>query len=305
MNNSFHQDMLVQDVVRDHHGGACIFRRLGMDPNDTCTLTEAVLKKGLSIEFLMAILNKTIAETEVIEQGSGRSFQATLLNAIIEYIVEHHHALLRSELPRLEQLLDKVIETHHRNHASMLRALKAVFLSLKTNIEEHLGIEEEILFPRLRNIERYSVGGESPVEAPERSSPINAVREMKHEHDLVDWGLNEMRALTCDYTPPTDASDALTMLYEGLIKVEVDLQEHFHLENDLLWPVRSPKQDPVDVTIPTDKGAAAEHEDDLMCPRTNQPCEEGSSASCGSFWDCVSDAMQQRWAKANEGDNDG
>ena len=305
MNNSFHQDMSVQDVVRDHHGEAWVFHRLGIDPNDTCTLAEAASKRGLSIEFLMAVLNRTAAVTGVIGQGAGHSIQTTLMNAIIEYIVERHHVFLRSELPRLEQLLDKVIKVHCRSHGSMLGALKTVFLSFKTKIEVHLDIEEEILFPRLRNIERHTAGIESPVEASGRASPFDAIQEMKHEHELVKWALNEMRALTSDYTLPDDASDALTMLYERLIRVEADLQEHVHLENNILWPMRPPKQAPVDVAIVTDKGAPAGLEEDLICPRTNQLCEEGSSVGCSRFWDCVREAMQQRWTKANDRDNDG
>ena len=305
MDNSFHRDMLVQDVARDHHGGACIFRRLGINPNDTCTLTEAALKIGFSIEFLMAVLDKTATWTEVIGQDTPRSLQTALLNAIIEYIEEHHHVLLRRELPRLEQLLEKVIDTHYRNHGSMLGALKAIFLSFKTNIEEHLDIEEEILFPRLRDIERYTADRGSPVEASGGSSPISAIREMKHEHELVEWGLNEMKALTCDYTPPDDASDALTMLYEGLIEVEAEFQEHVHLENDLLWPVQLPKHDPVVPTITTTKVVPAGPDENLTCPWTNQLCEKGSPAGCNRFWDCVREAMQHRWAKANGGDNDG
>ncbi len=305
MNDSFHREMIVQDIVRDHAGEAWVFRRLGIDPNDTCTLAEAALKRGLSIEFLMAVLNRTSVVNGVVWEGAGLSIQATLMNAIIEYIEERHHVFLRSELPRLEQLFDKAIKAHYRSHGSMLGALKTVFLSFKTKIEVHLGIEEEILFPRLRNIERHTAGRESPAEASGMSSPISAIQEMKHEHESVEWALNEMRALTSEYTLPDDASDALTMLYERLIAVEADLQEHVHLENDLLWPVRPPKQGPVDVTIATEKGAPARHEVDLMCPRTNQPCQEGSPAGCSRFWGCVREVMQQRWAKANGRDNDG
>ena len=305
MNDSFHPEMIVQDVVRDHRGEAWVFRRLGIDPNDTCTLTEAALKRDLPIGFLMAVLNKTAAVAGVVGQGPGHSIQATFMNAIIEYIKERHHAFLRRELPPLEQLLDKATKAHCRSHGSMLGALKTVFLSFKTNIEVHLRIEEEILFPRLGNIKWHTADRQSPVEAPGKSSPISAIQEMKHEHELVEWALNEMRALTCDYTPPHDASDALTMLYERLITVEADLQQHIHLENDLLWPVQPPKQAPVDGTITTDQGAAAELEEVFICPRANKPCEEGAPARCSRFWDCISEAMKQRWGEANDRDNDG
>ena len=301
MKESLHREMIVRDVVTDCHGDARVFRRLGIAPNDTCTLAEAALKRGLSIELLMTVLERTGA----IGQADDNTFQAALLDVIIEYIEDRHHVFLRSELPRLEQLFDKVIKVHHRSHGIMLGALKTVFLSFKTNIEEHLSIEEDILFPRLRNIERYTAGSQSPVSISGRSSPISAIEEMQHEHEVLEWALSEMRALTSNYTPPDDASDALTLLYVGLVETEADFQEHARLENDLLWPAENPILAPVDLAIATDRGAPAMDKEDLMCPQTNQPCENGPPAGCKKFWECVRQAMHQRWAKANESDNDG
>ncbi len=298
---SFQQDMIVQDIVRTHRGGAWVFRRLGIDPNDTCTLNEAASKKGLPIELLMAALDRTAAVTGPIGQADDDKFQATLLDVIIEHIEERHHVFLRSELPRLEELLNKAIKAHYRRHGGRLGALKTVFLSFKTSIEEHLSIEEEILFPQLRNIKRGTAGREPSAETPGRSSPIGAIQEMKHEHELVEWALNEMMALTSDYTLPDDAPDVLITLYEGLVRIEADLQMHVHLENDLLWPVRLIEQTPVDVTVATSPAA---YEENLLCPLTNQPCEAGSPAACSRFWDCIRKAMEQRWAKVDGGSTD-
>ncbi len=122
---------------------------------------------------------------------------------------------------------------------------------------------------------------------------------MKHEHKLMDSALSEMRTLTCNFTPPDDASDDLTTLYEGLIRLEADFQAHTHLENNVLWPMQAAKQKPADTTITTDKLTSTGHEEDTTCPKTNLPCENGSPMGCKIFWECVSGAMHQRWNKTN------
>lgn len=304
MSNSVHQEMTVQDVVRDRDGETRVFRHLGIDPSDTCTLAQASLKRGLPIEFLMVALDKTAAMTGVIEQSTNHSFQTMLLEVIIEYVGEYHHIFLKNELYRLEQLFDKMIKAHSRSYGSVLEALKKVFLSFKMKIEEHLVIEEEILFPRLRNFEVYATKKESSAEASGASSPINAVDEMKREHELMEGALNEMRTLTSDYTTPEDAPSGLVLLYEKLANVEANFKKYVNLENDLLWPERSSKQAPVEAAIDTDNSAPASDEEEFICPVSKQPCDEGSHARCGKFWDCVGRAMQQRWEKVNERDND-
>ena len=41
MTDSFRKDMIVKDVVAVHNGANQVLLRLGIDPNDTCTLSRA------------------------------------------------------------------------------------------------------------------------------------------------------------------------------------------------------------------------------------------------------------------------
>ena len=178
-------------------------------------------------------------------------------------------------------------------------------MTLKTQIEEHLVIEEQILFPRLCQNEWYAGSQGTTTEARRGSSPVTAISEMEREHEMLEWGLKEMRGVTGGYALPHNSSEMLIALYEGLLKLEIELLEHAHLENDLLWPARVMEKAPSDITVSTVASTPTADEEERICPRTNLPCEEGSPAGCSRFWDCVSEAMQQRWAKVDERDNDG
>jgi len=47
--------------------------------------------------------------------------------------------------------------------------------------------------------------------------------------------LEPMLAVTGDYTLPADACNSYRSLFAGLQKLEADLHQHIHLENNILF----------------------------------------------------------------------
>jgi regulator of cell morphogenesis and NO signaling len=61
------------------------------------------------------------------------------------------------------------------------------------------------------------------------------VRVMESEHDAHGHQLARIRELTGDHRPPAHACATWTALYRGLAALEVELMEHIHLENNVLF----------------------------------------------------------------------
>ena len=305
MTSRLRENTTVQDAVRQYPHGASVLRWLGIAPDDTCTLAKAASKEHIPVELLMAALNKTASAAELPHQIDENRLQAKLQGVIIEYVVEHYHGSLRNELARLDEILNMVIETRDRGEGSKLVALRTVFITFKTQIEEHLVIEEQILFPRLRQSDRYTGSQGTTTEARWGSSPVAAISEMGREHEMLEWGLKEMRGVTADYALPHNSSEMMITLYEGFLKLEIELLEHAHLENDLLWPARVMEGAPSDITGCTDASTPFADEEESLCPRANLRCEEAPPVTCSKFWNCVRKAMEQRWAKVDHGNKDG
>ena len=59
---------------------------------------------------------------------------------------------------------------------------------------------------------------------------------MKHEHDAAGNALRAMRLASVGYAPPPDACISYQTLYKALADFEVDLHQHIHLENNILFP---------------------------------------------------------------------
>ena len=48
--------------------------------------------------------------------------------------------------------------------------------------------------------------------------------------------MEEIRRLSADFTPPTDACTSYRVLFAKLNEFEQDLHQHVHLENNILFP---------------------------------------------------------------------
>ena len=59
---------------------------------------------------------------------------------------------------------------------------------------------------------------------------------MRHEHDDHGAHLRELDRLTSGITLPAGACRTWQALYAGLAKLEEDLMQHIHLENNVLFP---------------------------------------------------------------------
>lgn len=57
-----------------------------------------------------------------------------------------------------------------------------------------------------------------------------------HEHDAAGYILERMREASFDYTVPEDGCISYKTLYSALTALEVDLHQHIHLENNILFP---------------------------------------------------------------------
>jgi len=64
----------------------------------------------------------------------------------------------------------------------------------------------------------------------------NPIRMMEAEHRTAGDELYEVRSLSNNYTPPDDACTTYRVSFKELQQFELDLHQHVHLENNILFP---------------------------------------------------------------------
>jgi len=224
----------VRDLVVQYPQTRAVLERLGIDYccGGGHELKEAAAEKGVALDALLSALKESL-ETSADE--SSRDWSTASLTELADHIEARHHTFMWEQLPRLQELMTKVLKAHGPKHGEMLSRLQGVYRSLREEIEQHLMKEEQILFPGIRRIEAYArEGGEKP--ALHCGSIQNPIRQMQHEHEDAGAALTEMREITSDYALPGDACNTFAALYDGLKELEDDLHEHIHLENNILFP---------------------------------------------------------------------
>lgn len=177
------------------------------------TLKEACAKKSIQIDSIINQL-KLLSEDKKVQVERTQK-------ELVMFILERYHADLRKRIPELIMLSQKV-ERVHADHEKCPRGLTMVLENFQNEMFMHMMKEENVLFPLIMS------GRGTMAQMP--------IKVMGMEHESHGTQLEEIRTITFDYQPPEDACPTWRALYKGLEKLEEELMDHIHLENNVLFP---------------------------------------------------------------------
>src|SRR5215813_6715517 len=161
----------IGEIARENPSSVRVFEKYSIDYccGGKVSFAEACRARGIA----PADLEMELGEAAAGRQAGERDWSAAPLALLIDHIVGTHHVYLKTELPRLQGWLDKVIA----KHGASLAPLGHTFAALRAELEAHLGKEEMILFPLIKGMES---GRQT---ASHCGSVNNPIRVMVHEHD--------------------------------------------------------------------------------------------------------------------------
>ena len=223
--------MSVREVAAQIPESTRLFETLKIDYccGGNKPLTEACASAGVEVDNVIALLTVLTRKDNDIAD-----FQKLSMTELITHIIETHHVFTKSELDRLEALIEKVIGAHATNHPELSK-VGELFRQLSTELKPHMFREEQILFPYIKAIELAASENRPRPFAP-FGAVDNPIRVMTKEHDTAGDILRELRTVTSDYRVPADACISFQTLYQALAEFEKDLHQHIHLENNILFP---------------------------------------------------------------------
>ena len=227
----------VRDVVGRYPQTRPVFEKHGIDYccGGGRPLADAARQCGQElpklIDALKEALDRPTGKAETVE----KDWYAASLDELIRHVVDEHHAYMKEALPRLRSLISAVQKAHAAQHGDMLRRVQAIFNDLDEEISSHLMKEEQVLFPFITASEARARQGLPMLPAP-CGSVCHPIQQMEHEHESAGRALAGLREATCDYALPPDACPTFRVMYEELQRMEADLHQHIHLENNILFP---------------------------------------------------------------------
>lgn len=188
-------------------------------------LSEAIEELQLEADEVLNKLEEAYEDT--IQSKSQTDFIKLSSAELIDYIINTHHAYLKSSLPQISEYTTQILRVHGSNHSELFTIHK-LFHNLKTELEQHLIKEEEILFPLIKEYEKNATS--------ELLTKVHSVmKETEEEHEGAGDILKELRKITNDYSKPEDGCGTYCLTYDKLQEMEGDLFQHIHLENNILF----------------------------------------------------------------------
>jgi len=232
MNPSFSSLSLAQ-IVNNNHQAASVFEKYHLDfcCKGKRSLEQACSEQQLSVSQVTEDLENVFTKDH---NGTALDFEKMNLTQLADYIVQTHHAYVKNEMPQIHAYLQKVSSKHGGRHPELYKIFQT-FSAVKEEMEGHMKKEELILFSRIKELQKLA-DNENPnlqLNITYLQSPITV---MEQEHDHAGNLLNDIRILSNDYTPPQDACTTYRLSFAALNAFELDLHQHVHLENNILFP---------------------------------------------------------------------
>lgn len=221
----------IREIISKDYRSALVLRAFGIDfcGKKDLTIQEAcALKKTDPRE----VLDK-LKDASALPNDETADFQSWPLNLLANHIEIRYHGLIRERVPLIRQLLQRMVEVYGAFEPK-LRKVKALFDQSSAELLAHLQREELIIFPFIRKI----ASGRSKQLL--LGSAFQSVREtiftLMKEHGQEGDCLEEIRSLANNYIPPQHACDTYRLAFALLREFEANMQQHIHLEEDILFP---------------------------------------------------------------------
>jgi regulator of cell morphogenesis and NO signaling len=216
----FTPEITVGTIVATHPNLARLFEHLGIDYccGGKQLLGEACADHRLDVATTISLLESAARALDAVPSEVNAA--GMTLTQIADHIEQTHHVYVKTELPRLIEMADRVASKHGERDPRLLE-LAAIVRTLR---------EEIALFPLIRRIESQTV-------ASCANEIISAsIRAMETEHDDAGRAMARIRELTDYFTPDDEACNTHRTLLAGLAAFEADLHRHVHKENNVLFP---------------------------------------------------------------------
>lgn len=222
-------NLTVGELVAQLPARARVFEQVGID---YCCGGRTVLAQACAARSLDPAQVEARLQAVGADHGSARYADVApmTLTQVCDHIQATHHAYLRTEIPRLHGLLEKVVKAHGGRHPEVLE-IQRVLWRFEQELASHMMKEESVLFPMIRRLD-----GALVLPHFHCGSIAAPIRVMETEHNDAGQALARLRQLSDDFTPPADACNTFRALYDGLREIEEDMHQHVHKENNVLFP---------------------------------------------------------------------
>lgn len=215
----------VDTIVTRNIESAKIFSAYGIDfcSGEKRTLENACVENNLSLASLLEELSD-------LDIGKGRfpDFSTMSIDALAYYVESIHHRYTDRKVVSIRHSIERLLRLHPDHEVHLMR-LKNSFEDLAIHLRIHMKQEEFLIFPYIKSMVRKRTVGSKIFRSI--NEPLLAM-QADHNHEIQTF--RRLNASLAD--GPRNNFYGYKLTYAAIKELEMDLQIHMHLENNVLFP---------------------------------------------------------------------
>jgi regulator of cell morphogenesis and NO signaling len=229
---TFTAETSVEELLVTLPAAAGVFEILGIDYccRQERSLQKACAASGLDSNEVIDILR---GEPVVTEPVRLRLAADSPLSELAGEIVRHHHRHARKRLVALIQTVRTLCSAHAGRFPEIWK-IRDQIEKLARDLIPHMAREERYLFPYIASLEHGVPDTEIVV--PLFGTIEFPLQSVRHDHADDLTTINVLRETTRNFAPPEEACSRFRAFYADLSDFTMELQEHIHVENKVLFP---------------------------------------------------------------------
>jgi regulator of cell morphogenesis and NO signaling len=224
---SIDHDTSLGELVVARPQAAEVFERLRLDYccGGATSLADACAERELDAGTVAALLDALPDGAAEHEGPVAHDVAQASIAELCDHIVLAHHGPVRPALDRIDHLLATVVRVHGASQPNLLD-VDRLFAALRSDLEAHMNVEEGNLFPACRTLETSDPS----------AFDDSLLALLQDDHTATGDTMAAIRKLTADFDERKARCSTHRELLTELRAFELDLHQHIHEENNVLFP---------------------------------------------------------------------
>jgi len=220
----------VANIVIENSNTASVFKKYKIDfsIHGNMLLSQACEEKNTPIKHIIKDLKSVNNKVYYL-----KDYNSWKLDFLIDFLVNIQHEFKEESILFLKEYGKKVASIYSLEYKELIE-INTLIQNVADSILEHMKNEENTIFPyikkliKAKNKKTVINTSNSPL-----NTPIDAIED---EHERVSKTFKRIAELTNNYKIPENACIDFKVLYLKLQKFEELLNNHIHIENNILFP---------------------------------------------------------------------
>lgn len=221
----------MAEIVHMNYQSLSILNRFGIELGfGDKTIEKVCQEKSVNVDFFLEIINAFIDK----DYSPKRHLQSFSVALITNYLLKTHIYYYEVKVPEIEQLINQMIDNCYTQKDNIV-LLKKFFNDYKTELENHMEREEEVVYPYSVSIEE-AYNGKLSEEKTKQLFETYSIDVFKTEHDDIEEKLYDLKNILIKYLPQPNDVELCNKLIQELFILEKDLNDHSIIEDKVLVP---------------------------------------------------------------------